>query len=58
MANLKMKALMSIAAVDGRETVKRGEPFDALDDDEARRLENLGRAERVKAKPAAKDAKA
>lgn len=55
-SKVKMKALMSLPVKGERKAIKRGEPFDADSDQEARDLVRMGQAERVKV--AAKEAPA
>lgn len=45
---IEMRALMSLKAVEGRDAVKRGDPFAVQTAQEARDLERMGQAERVK----------
>lgn len=44
---IKMRALMSVKATVGRKAAKRGETFNARDEQDARDLVQMGQAERV-----------
>lgn len=44
----KLKALMSLPASGDRKAIKRGTPFDAVSEQEARDLVRTGKAERIK----------
>lgn len=45
---IKMRALMALPATKGREPQRRGAEFSARDAQEARDLERMGQAERVR----------
>lgn len=55
--DLKMRALMSLPARGGRKAIKRGEAFEAINEQEIKDLEQMGRAERTAKAGAARSGK-